>query len=95
MNRTITIWLLAFALFIAGDIATTLLGLELGAVEANPLVTQRPTATNMLAAKALVVAVTAFGSQLLVKPYRHAPPASLAVLGALIVTWNTYIMVIL
>jgi len=86
-------WALALVLFGLGDVTTTVVGLSLGAIEANPAVGE-PTLLAMVVAKAAV-----FGLAFLV--YRRSPvatwgaPLALALLGAGIVGWNLAVLGVL
>lgn len=89
-------WGIALLTFVAGDIATTVAGLHMGAVEANPagawLITELGVLPAMLITKSFVVGVTfAFFSHS-GHSSRIALPASLGALGLLIVARNAWVL---
>ena len=96
MRQTL-LWVAAVAFFVVGDVATTAIGLELGAREANPNTKElvyEYGIPGMLAVKTMLVA---FAYQLCRWTQRGtvAVPASLALFGFAIVLWNTKIILTL
>jgi len=92
-------WLAAIALYVVGDVATTAVGLQIGAVEKNP------------AALALFDAVGLWPAMLLLKgavlvlvgglwactphEWRAVAPATLAAVGAVVVAINGHVLGVL
>jgi len=89
-------WLMALVLFVGGDMATTALGLRLGAVESNPVallgITELGLWPAMLSAKAVVVGWTVGCWHYSPDRYRIIFPIVLMLLGLGIVTWNTWVI---
>lgn len=96
MKRETMLWIGAILLFGAGDIATTMFGLQLnGIVESNPLARSAFSHSQILGMVGLKAA--AFG--ILYTGYRIMPtgtrlwiPATLNVAGGAIIMWNLYII---
>ena len=92
-------WLAAIALYVLGDIATTAVGLNIGAVETNPaalaLIGAIGLWPSMLLLKAAVV--TLLGGLWACSPqeWRVVVPATLAVLGGVVVAINSYVVGVL
>lgn len=92
-------WVLALLLFVVGDMATTAVGLQLGAIELNPggvwLLETLGVLPGMVVGKAAVLGVTwAFYSRMATF-HRIAIPATIAALGAAIVGMNGYVVLVL
>jgi len=93
------LWCAALVLFVAGDAATTVVGLRLGAVEQHPVgrsVVRRFGTAGILSAKAAVVALCGSASACAAAAGRPAAaaaaPAVLAVIGAFATTVNALVM---
>lgn len=95
------LWGLAVAFYGVGDLVSTVIGLWLGAVEGNPLPAVLVDAASGLGGVVFVLtvwkALVLIGFVLLARrlgdPHRIAVPGTLAVLGLLIVAWNSAVLV--
>jgi len=98
MNRDTLAWLIAGLLFIGGDLATTFVGIHLaGAQEAHPVgqVVLAQSPSLIVLAKAFVYGVAVVFARHFTPPrFRIWFPTALACIGALLTTWNLYIIVI-
>lgn len=91
-------WLLVLALFVIGDMALTAAGLRLGAVEVNPnamaLIEDLGLWPAMIGSKTVVLAFTAVCWHVAPLRYRYLMPAAVAVLGAVVVTINSAVVLL-
>lgn len=95
------LWVLAIAFYGVGDLVSTIVGLWLGATEGNPLpaalVDAAPglvgAAVVLTVWKALVLAGFVLIARRLRPTYRIIVPVTLAVLGVVVVAWNTAVLV--
>ena len=91
-------WALTLLFFVVGDILTTAVGLSLGAVELNPLLSPLIEEFVLLAMVPLKLAalVLSYGAWLLLS-HDHCVliPGSLAVIGILVTAWNLRIIMVL
>jgi len=89
-------WLAALATFVLGDVSTTAVGLNIGAVETNPLPIVLFDLLGVWPAMLLLKAVVLglLGLLSVCSPPRLRPivPATLAAWGAAVVTVNTYMV---
>lgn len=89
-------WLLVLVLFVIGDMALTAAGLRLGAVERNHVALGMIETVGlwpaMVIAKSVVLGWTAVCWHVAPLRYRYLFPASVAVLGALVVTINSAVV---
>jgi len=98
MRRDTLAWILAGVLFIGGDLATTFIGIHFaGAQEAHPigqaLLHEHP--SLIVLAKVVVYSVAAVFARHFTPPrFRIWFPVALSAVGALLTTWNLYIIVI-
>jgi len=98
VRRDTLAWVLAGLLFIGGDLATTFIGIYLaGAHEAHPVgqivLAQSP--SLIVLAKAFVYGVAAiFAFHFTVPRFRVWFPTALACIGALLTTWNLYVIAV-
>lgn len=97
-----TLWMLAIAFYGVGDLVSTVVGLWFGATEANPLpaalVDAAPglvgAAVVLTVWKALVLAGFVLIARRLRPVHRLVVPVTLAVLGVVVVAWNTTVLVV-
>ena len=92
-SRLDQLWLLAIVLFVGGDIITTVIGLQLGAVESNPLVDDalyEYGVPGMIALKTVAVAII-YGIGTITQKQLTACLTLLSI-SVLIVVWNTAII---
>jgi hypothetical protein len=97
-RRDALAWTGAVAMFGVGDAVTTMVGLDAGLVEANPAVVAalghaHPTLAALVAAKSTVIVAAAALWKRAVATQAYLIPASLAIMGALVVAWNTALVV--
>ncbi|WP_079978715.1 hypothetical protein [Halolamina sediminis] len=89
-------WLAAVALFVLGDVATTAVGLNIGAVESNPVALAAIGALGlwpaMLLLKATVLGLVGLLWACSPEQFRAVVPATLAVWGAAVVSINSYVV---
>lgn len=95
-----SLWGLAIAVYGVGDLASTIVGLQLGASESNPI----PAALIELAPgflavvvlltlwKAITMAAFALVAWRLPSPYAAAIPAGLCLIGLTVVGWNASVI---
>lgn len=91
----VLLWTVALLLFVAGDLATTWLGLRAGAVESHPILDHLVHTHGlpaMLALKAIVVVPTVALSRLYIQPVRYGFPLALIAVGAATTTWNAWVL---
>lgn len=86
MNPNAAAWLAAISLFVAGDLLTTQIGLQLGAVEANPYQTHASAAAILTAKAAVIGLAGAYYRR--AEVYANLIPLSLAAVGGVVVAWN-------
>ena len=97
-----TLWMLAIAFYGVGDLVSTVVGLWLGATEANPLPAALVDLAPGLVGAAIVLTVwkaLVLGGLVLIarrlRPvHRLVVPGTLAVLGVIVVAWNTTVLVV-
>lgn len=97
---TWSLWGLAIAVYGVGDLASTLVGLQLGASESNPipaaLIELAPGFLAVVAAltlwKAVTMAAFALVAWRLPAPYAAAVPAGLCLIGLTVVSWNASVI---
>jgi len=98
MRRDTFAWLLAALLFIGGDLATTFIGIHFaGAQEVHPVgqVVLAQSPLLIVLAKVVVYSVAAVFARHFTPPrFRIWFPVALSAVGALLTTWNLYIIVI-
>lgn len=93
-SRRGLLWVVAMLTYGAGDVATTLVGIALGAVERHALAaaviaeTSLPGAAVILSAWKLVVLLGFYAVSVRLDGAETAVPLGLAVLGCAVVTWN-------
>lgn len=91
-RRDTVAWLAAVALYVLGDMATTAVGLQIGAVEKNPaalaLIGTVGLWPAMLLLKASVLALVGLLWVLSPREWRAVAPATLATVGAAVVVIN-------
>jgi hypothetical protein len=89
-------WLAAVALFVLGDVATTAVGLNIGAVESNPVALAAIGALGlwpaMLLLKATVLGLVGLLWACSPEEFRAAAPLTLAGWGAAVVSINSYVV---
>lgn len=89
-------WLAAVALFVLGDVATTAVGLNIGAVESNPVALAAIGALGlwpaMLLLKATVLGLVGLLWACSPEEFRAAAPLTLAVWGGGVVSINSYVV---
>jgi len=89
-------WLAAVALFVLGDVATTAVGLNIGAVESNPVALAAFDTLGLWPAMLLLKAVVLGSVGLLwacsPEEFRAVVPTTLAVWGAAVVSINSYVV---
>jgi hypothetical protein len=89
-------WLVAIATFVIGDVSTTAVGLNLGAVETNPVALAAFDALGLWPAMLLLKAVVLGSVGLLwtcsPEEFRAVVPTTLAVWGATVVSINSYVV---
>ncbi|QSG02187.1 DUF5658 family protein [Natranaeroarchaeum sulfidigenes] len=96
------LWVLAIAFYGVGDLVSTIVGLWLGATEGNPLPAALVDAAPGLVGAAVVLTVwkvlVLAGFVLLARRlrsiHRLVVPGTLAVLGVVVVAWNTTVLVV-
>jgi len=92
----LTLWTLAVAFFIIGDLLTTSVGLSLGQVtEAGPIVepiVYRYGLPGMVALKLAVVGFAYLAWRLVPDPERVGIPIGLLFVGALVTVWNALVL---
>lgn len=81
------LWCLAISFYLVGDIATTLIGISMGATEGNPL-QSNPDLWTMVFYKSLPLTVGVLGQVMAKKRHEWIFPATVFVIGLLIVVWN-------
>jgi len=95
-----SLWGLAIAVYGVGDLASTLVGLQLGASESNPipaaLIEFAPgflaVAVFLTLWKAATMAAFALVAWRLPAPYAAAVPAGLCLIGLTVVSWNASVI---
>jgi len=81
------LWFLAVLFYVVGDIFTTLIAINMGATEGNPF-QPNPDFWTMAFYKFLPLSVGLLGQILAKKRHEWLFPATVFVIGLLIVTWN-------
>ncbi|SNZ05008.1 hypothetical protein SAMN06269185_0749 [Natronoarchaeum philippinense] len=95
-----SLWVLAVAVYGVGDLASTLVGLQLGATESNPipaaLIELSPGFLAVVVVlslwKAATMAAFALVAWRLPSPYAAAVPAGLCLIGVTVVGWNASVI---
>ncbi len=92
-------WLAAIVLYVVGDISTTAVGLNIGAVETNPAALALFEAVGlwpaMLLLKAVVMALLGVLWVCSPEEWRVVVPATLSVVGAVVVANNGHVLALL
>jgi len=92
-------WLAAIAFYVVGDVATTAVGLNIGAVETNPAALTLFDAVGlwptMLLLKAAVLALVGGLWACSPQEWRVVAPAMLALVGAAVVVINGHVLAVL
>ncbi len=91
-------WLAAIALYVVGDISTTAVGLNIGAVETNPAPLAVFDAIGlwpaMLLLKAVVLALLGVLWVCSPEEWRVVVPATLSMVGAVVVANNSHVVAV-
>lgn len=92
------LWVLTVVLFLAGDLATSALGIAAGGVvEAGPLgapLVRRYGLAGMVALKLVVVGLSYLTWRRVPDPERVGIPLGLLFVGALVTAWNAFVLLV-